>query len=67
MALTPGKELISRKQSQNLYVAIRDSFAAIEKLLEKHIKRKPISTNKYHISLVDHDIQSKDTSIMMHN
>lgn len=64
---TPGKELISRKQSQNLYVAIRDSFAAIEKLLEKHIKRKPISTNKYHISLVDHDIQSKDTSIMMHN
>ncbi|HZW60729.1 MAG TPA: HPF/RaiA family ribosome-associated protein [Candidatus Babeliales bacterium] len=63
----PGKELISRKQSQNLYVAIRDSFAAIEKLLEKHIKRKTICTNKYHISLVDHNIQSKDTSVMMHN
>jgi ribosomal subunit interface protein len=63
----PGKELISRKQSQNLYVAIRDSFAAIEKLLEKHIKRKPISTNKYHITLVDHNIQSKDTGIMMYN
>lgn len=63
----PGKELISRKHSQNLYVAIRDSFAAIEKLLKKHIKRKPISLNKYHINLVDHNIQSKDTSIMMHN
>jgi len=63
----PGKELISRKQSKNLYVAIRDSFAAIEKLLEKHIKRKTISTNKYHIYPVDHNIQTKDTNMVMHN
>lgn len=62
----PGKELISRKQSQNLYVAIRDSFAAIEKLLEKHIKRK-ISTNKYHIYPMDHNLQTKDTNMVMHN
>jgi len=63
----PGKELISRKQSQNLYIAIRDSFKAIERLLEKHIKRKTISTNKYHISSVDHKSQTKDTTIMMNN
>lgn len=63
----PGKELISRKQNLNLYVAIRDSFAAIEKLLKKHIKRKKIFTKKYQISSVDQNIQLKDTNIMMHN
>ncbi|RDI37575.1 HPF/RaiA family ribosome-associated protein [Aquicella lusitana] len=63
----PGKELISRKQSQNLYIAIRNSFAAIEKLLEKHIKRKTIFTNKYPIPPVDHNTQTKDTNMMMHN
>jgi len=58
--IIPGKELISRKQSQNLYVAIRDSFAAIEKLLEKHIKKKTISINKYHISSVHRNAQTND-------
>lgn len=63
----PGKELISRKKSQNLYVAIRDSFVAIEKLLEKHIKRKAIFSNKYHIYPVDHGMQTKDTNMVVHN
>jgi len=41
--IIPGKELISRKQNQNLYVAIRACFAAIAKLLEKNIKGKTIA------------------------
>ncbi len=36
----PGKELISKKQDPNLFIAIRDSFLAIEQLLEKHYKKK---------------------------
>lgn len=45
--LIPGKELvISKKQNQNLYVTIRDGFAAIKKLLEKYAKRKPIHIDK---------------------
>lgn len=63
----PGQELISRKQSQNLYAAIRDSFVAIDKLLEKHTKRKTIFSNKYHIYPVDHDMQIKDTNMVIHN
>src|SRR5579883_989815 len=62
-----GKELISRKQSQNLYIAIRDSFAAIDKLLEKHIKRKPISSNKFHTISLDYNTQTKDTNMMIYD
>lgn len=62
----PGKELISRKQNQNLYVAIRDSFAAIEKLLKKHIKRKITAIKKYSFYL-ENTTQSKNTSMMMRN
>ncbi len=38
----PGKELVTRKQNQNVYIAIRDGFYAIEKLLQKYGKRKSI-------------------------
>ena len=56
----PGKERISRKQSQNLYIAIRDGFSAIEKLLEKNIKRRIISLNKYYMPPVEHNTQSNN-------
>lgn len=49
----PGKEIISRKQNQNLYIALRDGFTAIEKLLEKQFKRKNI-TRRYPFSLSEH-------------
>jgi ribosomal subunit interface protein len=45
----PGKELVSRKQNQNLFVAIRDGFSAIEKLLEKYTKKKKNSLGKYYM------------------
>ncbi|AUH73274.1 HPF/RaiA family ribosome-associated protein [Legionella sainthelensi] len=35
-----SKELASKKQNQNLYIALRDGFSAIDKLLEKQFKRK---------------------------
>ena len=35
----PGKELTSKKQDSNLFIAIRDSFLTIERLLEKHHKK----------------------------
>jgi len=37
---TPGKELVSRKQDPNLFIAIRNGFLALEQLLEKHHKKK---------------------------
>ena len=37
----PGKELVTRKKNNNLYVAIRDGFDTIEKLLDKYCKRTP--------------------------
>jgi len=36
----PGKELASHKQNENLFIAIRDSFDAVERLLERHLKKK---------------------------
>jgi ribosome-associated translation inhibitor RaiA len=39
----PGKELITKKLNNNLYIAIRDGFCAAEKLLDKHCKRKQVS------------------------
>lgn len=65
--IIPGKELISRKQGQNLFVAIRDGFAAIEKLLEKYVKSKTMFTNKYHIHHFDQSAKQKDTSIEIYN
>jgi ribosome-associated translation inhibitor RaiA len=34
-----GKQFISKKQNQNLFVALRDSFAAIQTLLEKYFNK----------------------------
>lgn len=45
----PGKELSSKKHNQNLFIAIRDSFVAIEQLLEKHHKKTFIS-NKINLT-----------------
>lgn len=36
----PGHELACKKKNQNLYIAIREGFNGIEKLLKKHCKRK---------------------------
>jgi ribosomal subunit interface protein len=36
----PGKELVSKKQDSNLFIAIRNGFLALEQLLEKHHKKK---------------------------
>ncbi|MCA0402247.1 MAG: HPF/RaiA family ribosome-associated protein [Proteobacteria bacterium] len=36
----PGKELVSKKQDPNLFIAIRNSFLALEQLLAKHHKKK---------------------------
>ncbi len=36
----PGKELVSHKQNENLFIAIRDGFDAVERLLEKHLKKR---------------------------
>ncbi len=43
----PGKELISKKQDSNLFIVIRDSFLAIEKLLEKHHKKNFLFNKSY--------------------
>lgn len=41
----PGKELVSKKQSQNIQVVIREGFDALEKLLVKFNKRR-VDMNK---------------------
>lgn len=54
----PGKELlISHKQNQDLYVAIRDGFNAIRKLIQKISKPKHANRklNNF-VSLVPNDI-----------
>lgn len=43
----PGHELACKKQNQNLYIAIREGFSGLEKLLEKHCKRKLTSKNNF--------------------
>jgi ribosomal subunit interface protein len=50
----PGKELISKKQDPNLFIAIRDSFLAIEQLLEKHYKKKLLFNKGYSNYLRDY-------------
>lgn len=59
----PGRELVSRKQNQNLYVAMRDAFDAIEKLLEKSCKRKPASRSKHAVLHVCNDLCGPDTAV----
>lgn len=35
----PGKELVSKKQDSNLFIALRNGFLALEHSLEKHYKK----------------------------
>ena len=35
-----GRELVCRKENGNLFVAIREGFTAIEKLMKKSVKKK---------------------------
>ncbi len=55
-----GKELVSKKQNTNLFIAIRDSFSALEQLLKKHHKKKLFVNKNVFDYLYDsnHDIQS---------
>ena len=62
-ARMPGKKLVSKKQSHDLYIAIRDGFDTIEKLLEKHCKRKPILTKKHFVYLQNMKNPISQTSI----
>lgn len=50
---TPGKEFSSGKLNENLFVAIRDSFAAMEKSLAKHYARNSSSTKRHHAKPLD--------------
>lgn len=43
----PGKELVSKKQDSNLFIAIRNGFLALEQLLEKHHKKKLSFSKSY--------------------
>jgi ribosomal subunit interface protein len=43
----PGKQLVSKKQDPNLFIAIRNGFLALEQLLEKHHKKKVLFNNNY--------------------
>ncbi|OAI47110.1 hypothetical protein AYO45_01655 [Gammaproteobacteria bacterium SCGC AG-212-F23] len=47
--IIPGKEIVSKKQDKNIYVAMHGTFDAIEKLLERHCKRSPVVFDKRHI------------------
>lgn len=42
----PGKELVSKKQDPNLFIAIRNSFLALEQLLVRHKKKVLCSKNQ---------------------
>lgn len=43
----PGKELVSKKQDPNLFIAIRNSFLALEQLLTKHHKKKLVFSKNH--------------------
>ena len=43
----PGKQLVTKKQDPNLFIAIRNGFVALEQLLEKHHKKKILFKNNY--------------------
>jgi ribosomal subunit interface protein len=49
----PGKELVSKKQDPNLFIAIRNSFLALEQLLAKHHKKK-VLCSKNHANYLSH-------------
>lgn len=49
----PGRELVSKKQDPNLFIAIRNSFLALKQLLEKHHKKK-IVYSKNHANFLRH-------------
>ena len=42
----PGNELAIHKHDDNLFIAIKNSFAAIEKVIRKHDKSKKIHAEK---------------------
>lgn len=50
----PGNELVSKKQDPNLFIAIRNSFLALEQLLEKHHKKKWSFSKSYCNYLLDY-------------
>lgn len=49
----PGKELVCKKEDENIYAAIRESFFAMEKLLEKYCKKKSSTLDKYVVNYQD--------------
>ena len=53
-----GKELSSKKRDPNLFIAIRNSFLAIEQLLEKHHKKKLLFNKSYANYLRDYKSDS---------
>ena len=56
--IIPGKELVSKKQDPNLFIAIRNSFLALEQLLAKHHKKKVLG-NKHQANYLRY--YNKDT------
>jgi ribosomal subunit interface protein len=56
----PGKEVVCRKQNQNLYVAIRDGFSAIEKLLEKSTKKRKNTLGVYDITGMSNPVKQQN-------
>ena len=48
-----GMGLVSKKQDPNLFIAIRNSFLALEQLLAKHHKKK-VLCSKNHASYLRH-------------
>lgn len=54
----PGKELSTKKQNSNLFIALRDGFSAVEQLLEKHHKKKWLSNKNYSYYLRDYENDS---------
>lgn len=60
----PGKELVTRKQNNNLYVAIREGFCAAEKLLNKYCKRTQTTINKHVWHTINIDNQSNPINLM---
>ena len=54
----PGKELVSKKQDPNLFIAIRNGFLALEQLLEKHHKKKLLFNKSYSECLRDYKSDS---------
>lgn len=56
---TPGKELVSKKQDPNLFIAIRNGFLALEQLLEKHHKKRLLFNKSYSNDLYNYKNDSR--------